>query len=294
MKAKLIFVVVILMLGMGVFWWSKRHSATADASKINSSERKVLYYPFSMHPWVHESKPGQCPVCGMNLTPVYEKGKNASETNSLAAAGEVTLESESISAINVQTDRVERRPLRHTLHITGQIVGNSLTTAWFEFTVYERDLPWLKAGQKLNVIVPSATGDTHQAQIKLHGVKPFADADFDMMTGSTKVRAEIANPPVLTAGFGKDQIFNNLHAEAHLVGETETVLAIPRSAIISRGLGAMVYVDKGDGHYAPRAVELGRIGDEFAEVLNGVAEGEKVVTNGNVLIDSEAQLVNEQ
>jgi multidrug efflux pump subunit AcrA (membrane-fusion protein) len=294
MKTKLIFVVVILVVAVGVFWSSKRPSATANAGTINSSERKVLYYTCSMHPWVHESKPGPCPVCGMNLTPVYENEKNTAETNSTAAAGEVTLESESISAINVQTDPVEKRTVRHTLHVTGQIVGNSSTAAWFEFTVYERDLPWLKAGQKLNVIVPSVAGDTYQAQIKLHSVKPFADTDFDMMTGSTKMRAEIANPPVLTAGFGKDKLFNNLHAEAHLVGETEAVLAIPRSAIISRGLGAMVYVDKGDGHYAPRAVELGRIGDEFAEVLAGLTEGEKVVTNGNVLIDSEAQLVNEQ
>jgi Cu(I)/Ag(I) efflux system membrane fusion protein len=52
----------------------------------------------------------------------------------------------------------------------------------------------------------------------------------------------------------------------------------------------MVYVDKGDGHYAPRAILLGRVGDEFTEVLAGLKEGEKVVTTGNVLIDSEAQL----
>jgi Cu(I)/Ag(I) efflux system membrane fusion protein len=52
----------------------------------------------------------------------------------------------------------------------------------------------------------------------------------------------------------------------------------------------MVYVDKGDGHYEPRAIRLGRIGDDFSEVLAGLKEGEKVVTNGNVLIDSEAQL----
>jgi multidrug efflux pump subunit AcrA (membrane-fusion protein) len=294
MKTKLIFVVVILVAGAGTFWLLKQHPTIAGANMTNSDGRKVLYYTCAMHPWVHESKPGQCPVCGMNLTPVYENGKNASATNSIAAAGEVTLESESISAINVQTDQVERRPVRHTLHVTGQIVGNSSTVAWFEFTAYERDLPWLKAGQTFNVIVPSAAGEIYQAQIKLHGIKPFADTDFDMMTGSTKMRAEIANAPVLTDGFGKDKLFNNLHAEAHLAGETEAVLAIPRSAIISRGFGAMVYVDKGDGHYAPRAVELGRVGDEFTEVLGGLAEGEKVVTNGNVLIDSEAQLVNEQ
>ena len=89
---------------------------------------------------------------------------------------------------------------------------------------------------------------------------------------------------------GKDEIFNNLHAEAHVVAETEPVLTVPRSAIISRGIGAMVYLDTGGGHYTPRPILLGRVGDEFAEVIAGLKEGEKVVTTGNVLIDSEAQL----
>ncbi|MEI9961186.1 MAG: hypothetical protein WDM76_08705 [Limisphaerales bacterium] len=65
---------------------------------------------------------------------------------------------------------------------------------------------------------------------------------------------------------------------------------MPRSAVISRGNGAYVYLDKGDGHYTMRAVLLGRTGDEFSEVLAGLDAGEKIVTTGNLLIDSEAQL----
>jgi Cu(I)/Ag(I) efflux system membrane fusion protein len=210
------------------------------------------------------------------------------ETNS--NSGTVTLESESISTINVQTDLVERRPVRHMLHLSGKIVGNSRTAAWFEFTAYERDLQWFKVGQTFDVSVSSAPENIYHAEIKLDGVKPFADRDFDMMSGSTTVRAEILNPPVEPGDFGKYKLFNGLHAEAHVIAETEPTLTIPRSAVISRGIGPMVYVDKGDGHYAPRAVRLGRIGDEFSEVLAGLKEGEKVVTTGNVLIDSEAQL----
>jgi Cu(I)/Ag(I) efflux system membrane fusion protein len=152
-------------------------------------------------------------------------------------------------------------------------------------------LAWLKIGQTLQVVVEGVPGGKiFTAQIKLHGVKPFADENFDMMTSSTTMRAEISNPPVEVSNFGKYKLFDGLHAEAHVVTETENVLAIPRSAIISRGTGAMVYVDKGDGHYAPRAILTGRVGDEFSEVLAGLKEGEKVVTTGNVLIDSEAQI----
>jgi multidrug efflux pump subunit AcrA (membrane-fusion protein) len=290
MKTKLIlFVLVVLAISGGIVWMAAHHSPTATAG---ASGRKVLYYTCSMHPWVREHKPGPCPVCGMNLTPVYENaGGAAVENNSTNSnSGTVTLESESISTINVQTDTVERRPVRRTVHLAGEISWNSWTAAWFEFIAYERDLQWLKIGQTFDVIVSSAPGKIYHAQIKLHGVKPFADRDFDMMSGSTTVRAEILNPPIEAGDFGKNKLFNGLHAEAHVVSETEETLTIPRSAVISRGIGPMVYVDKGDGHYEPRAVRLGRIGDEFSEVLAGLNAGEKVVTTGNVLIDSEAQL----
>lgn len=283
MKTKMIlFVLVVIVISAGIVWIPARH-----LSAVASGGRKVLYYTCAMHPWVRENKPGPCPVCGMNLTPIYaNESGGIAETNS----GMVTLEPESISTINVQTEIAANRPVRRMLHLSGEIVGNSWTTAWFEFTAYERDLQWFKVGQTFNVSVSSAPDKIYHAQIKLHGVKPFADANFDMMSGSTTVRAQILNPPVEAGDLGAHKLFNGLHAEAHVVTETENVLAVPRSAIISRGMGAMVYVDKGDGHYAPRAVLLGRIGDEFSEVLAGLNEGEKVVTTGNVLIDSEAQL----
>jgi hypothetical protein len=287
MKTKMIFfVLVVLAISGGIVWMAAHHSS---ASTADASGRKVLYYTCAMHPWVRESKPGPCPVCGMNLTPIYaNESGGVAETNS--NSGMVTLEPESISTINVQTDLVERRPVSRRLHLSGEIVGNSWAAAWFEFTAYERDLQWLKIGQTFEVIVSSAPDKIYHAQIKRHGVKPFADANIDMMSGSTTLRAEILNPPVEAGDFGKQKLFNGLHAEAHVIVETEPTLTIPRSAVISRGIGPMVYVDMGDGHYAPRAVLPGRVGDEFVEILAGLKEGEKVVTTGNVLIDSEAQL----
>jgi len=280
----ILFVLVVIAISTGIVWIPARH-----LSAVASGGRKALYYTCAMHPWVREMKPGPCPVCGMNLTPIYaNESGGIAETNS--DPGTVTLEAESISTINVQTDVATSRPLRRTLHLSGEIVGNSRSTAWFEFTAYERDLQWLKIGQTFNVGVSSAPDKIYHAQIKAGGSRPFADVSLDMMSGSTTVRAQILNPPVEAGDFGKSKLFNGLHAEAHVVAETEEVLTVPRSAIISRGIGAMVYVGKGNGHYAPRAVRLGRVGDEFSEVLAGLKEGEKVVTNGNVLIDSEAQL----
>jgi hypothetical protein len=286
MKTKIIFfVLVVIAISACIIWIPARHLPA-----VASGGRKALYYTCAMHPWVRETKPGPCPVCGMELTPIYANEGGIAETNSDFNSGTVTLEPESISTINVQTQMAASRPLRRMLHLSGEIVGNTSRTAWFEFTAYERDLQWLKVGQSFNVVASSAPDKIYHAQIKLHGTKTFADVNFDMMSGSTTVRAEILNPPVEAGDLGAHKLFNGLHAEAHVVAETENVLAVPRSAIISRGIGAMVYVDKGDGHYAPRAILLGRVGDDYSEVTAGLKEGERVVTTGNVLIDSEAQI----
>ena len=291
MKAKVIFLVVIVIaIGVGAYWLEMHPSIKPVASADDG--RKVLYYTCSMHPWVHESQPGPCPVCGMNLTPVYASASgDASPTNAGADSGIVILEPDSISTINVQTDTVARQPVRRSIHFSGEISYNSAQLAWFEFTAYQRDLQWLKIGQTFEVNVTGITDKTFTAKIREYGIKPFADDAFNMMTSSTTLRAEISDAPVVLGDLGRIKYFNGLHAEAHLVAETEPVLCLPRSAIVSRGLGAMVYVDQGQGHYAPRKVELGRIGDRMAEVLSGLKAGDKVVTNGNILIDSEAQLV---
>src|SRR3989338_2725985 len=44
----------------------------ADAVK-GQEESKVAYWTCAMHPSVHADKPGKCPICGMELIPVYEE-----------------------------------------------------------------------------------------------------------------------------------------------------------------------------------------------------------------------------
>ena len=91
-------------------------------------------------------------------------------------------------------------------------------------------------------------------------------------------------------GFGGKKLFSGLYAEGKVFIETPEVLTVPRSAILSPGAQPMVYVDGANGVYEPRKIKLGLVGDEYAEVLGGLKEGEKVVTQGNLLVDAEEQI----
>ena len=283
MKTKFILLLLVVAAVAGV-WYLKTHSSPAASAANAKAERKILYYQSSMHPWIKSDKPGKCPICGMNLVPVYEGDAG------MAADGGVTLKSNSVTALNVQTVRSRGSRSCSTLRVAGSIVANSSTAAWFEFTAYERDFAWLKIGQTVEVSVPSAPGKIYQAQIKLRSSRPVVDTDFDMATDSTKVRAEISEPPVSAGELGEKKLFNSLYAEGRVLVDLPDVLAVPRSAVLSPGAEAVVYVDAGGGHYVPRKIKTGRIGDDLAEVLEGLEAGEKVVTTGNLLIDAETQI----
>jgi hypothetical protein len=69
------------------------------------------------------------------------------------------------------------------------------------------------------------------------------------------------------------------------------VLAIPHSAVLFTGKRNIVYVEKEEGNYVLREVVLGPKADEYYPVIKGLSVGEKVVTDGNFLIDSQMQLL---
>jgi hypothetical protein len=285
MKPKTLLLVLFVAAASATAAWfaARQQPAPPATAPAAAAGRKVLYYQSPMHPWIKSDKPGKCPICGMNLVPVYENGESTNTGFGLK------LNADSVNVANVQTATVARQPFVRTLRVAGSISANSWT-AWFEFTAYSRDLVWLKIGQTIEVTVPSAPGKVYSAQIKLHGVRPVADTDFDSASDSTKIRAEISDPPVEAGDLGEKKLFTGLYAEGRVRVSLPETLVVPRSAVLQPGPQPVVYVDEANGYYEQRKVKLGRVGDELVEVLDGLKEGEKVVTSGNLLIDAEAQI----
>jgi Cu(I)/Ag(I) efflux system membrane fusion protein len=84
----------------------------------------------------------------------------------------------------------------------------------------------------------------------------------------------------------------DMYATVEIVAPVDgaTALAIPDSAVLDTGARQTVLVDRGDGRFEPRAVKLGARADGYAAVIEGLREGEKVVTGANFLIDAESNL----
>ena len=121
MKIKLLlgFLLVAVLAGAGGWFTAKHWTPGARETTRSTGGRKVLYYQSAMHPWIKSDKPGKCTICGMELAPVYEGEKGIAE-----AEGLVTLSSNTINVINVQTAEARRRPLERTMRVAGVIEDN--------------------------------------------------------------------------------------------------------------------------------------------------------------------------
>jgi membrane fusion protein, copper/silver efflux system len=154
------------------------------------------------------------------------------------------------------------------------------SSMWFQFQAYEQDMPWLRIGQSVRISTPSLPGKSFEGKLN------FIDPNLDEATRSTKVRVVLPNPLV----DGRRELLHKLYAAGSVKMDAPAVLTVPRSAIIQTGPQALVYVDQGGGAYTQTPVTLGRRGDSLVEILSGLRAGDAVVTNGNLLIDGQAEL----
>ena len=154
------------------------------------------------------------------------------------------------------------------------------STMWFMFRAYEQDMPWIKTGLPVTVTTPSIPNKEFVGKIT------FIDPNFDEATRSAKVRVELDNPLVN----GRRELLHRLYADGKIELEAPAVLTVARSAVIETGADAVVYIDREGGAYEHTVIKTGRRGDSLVEVLSGLREGDAVVTNGNLLIDGQAEM----
>jgi Cu(I)/Ag(I) efflux system membrane fusion protein len=160
-----------------------------------------------------------------------------------------------------------------------------LARMWFHAEVYERDLPDIRIGQKASIRTATVPGRDFE------GVVTFIDPNFDEMTRSTKVRIVVDNPEADDGGHGLRRLLpHRAYAEAELTADLGEALVVPRSALLRDGRRSLVYVETAGGRYEPRTVRAGRTGNQGVEILEGLKEGERVVAQGNLMLDAEAQL----
>lgn len=153
----------------------------------------------------------------------------------------------------------------------------ALNNVWFTGEVYEKDLPFLKVGLKAR-IETSARPDTFFV-----GKLIYMGRILDKKTRTLPIRFEIDNKDL--------KLLPNLSGTAIInIPFRDIKIAVPHSSVLKTGQRSIVYVKEQEGVYRQRTVQTGRRSDEFIEILEGIEQGEKVVTDGAFLLDAEAEI----
>ncbi len=105
---------------------------------------------------------------------------------------------------------------------------------------------------------------------------------FDPASRTLKLRLETNNPGLL--------LRPDMYVDVEFHAPAPPGMSVPAEAILDSGMQKIVYLETSDAVFEPRAVELGTSFGGRVTVKHGLAEGDRVVTAGNFLIDSESRM----
>jgi RND family efflux transporter MFP subunit len=153
-----------------------------------------------------------------------------------------------------------------------------LGLVWVQAQIYEQDLAYIKLGQEAEVTL------SYLPDRQFRGRVTYLYPNVDEKTRTARVRMEFHNPGY----FLKPGMFATVEVTSEL---EPSALLIPDMAILRSGEKATVFVALEGGRFEPRTVALGpQAENDMYQVFSGLKEGERIVTSGQFMLDSESQL----
>jgi RND family efflux transporter MFP subunit len=150
-----------------------------------------------------------------------------------------------------------------------------LSKVWIVADVYSDEAAVLRPGSKATVLVRELA---RTITATVSNSPPL----FDPASRTLKLRLEAENPGMLMRP--------DMYVDVEFRIPSPPGLSIPSAAVLDSGMQKIVYLETSDGVFEPRAVELGTSFGNRVTVKSGLQEGDRVVTAGNFLIDSESRM----
>jgi multidrug efflux pump subunit AcrA (membrane-fusion protein) len=147
---------------------------------------------------------------------------------------------------------------------------------WADLAVFEMDARSVRLGSPVEVTVDAVPGKTYQGRVT------FIHPTVDEKTRTITARAEVMNRDgALRPG---------MYATAMIRPATAKALTVPTQAVLPTGTQNLVFVNRGDGRFMPRAVAVGVRSDSLVEIVMGLKPGDEVIASAAYLLDSESNL----
>ncbi|CAH1906152.1 Efflux RND transporter periplasmic adaptor subunit [Candidatus Nitrotoga sp. HW29] len=145
---------------------------------------------------------------------------------------------------------------------------------WVQIDLPERQLDKVSLGDLVSVEVDAYPGETFQGKVTVIG------GTVDPFTRRIQVRCELDNPHLKL----KPEMFARV---IPIVNGKSKLPRVPNASIVTQGLFSYLFVEQSPGVLQRRRVTLSLQGSEYAYVKEGLQAGERVVTSGALLLNSE-------
>ena len=150
-----------------------------------------------------------------------------------------------------------------------------LDQVWVEAEVFERQASVVEVGIPVTMTLDYLPGREWQGEVD------YVYPTLDVKTRTLKVRLRFDNE--------SEELKPNMFAEVVIhASSTQDTLIVPREAVIRTGSSDRVVLALGEGQFKSIKVKLGRLNEQYAEILAGLDVGETVVTSAQFLLDSES------
>jgi RND family efflux transporter MFP subunit len=151
-----------------------------------------------------------------------------------------------------------------------------LSRVWVMADVFEYEAAAVRMGTPATLTLSYLPGRTFRGRVNY--ILPQVDA----ATRTLKVRIEFDNPDFA--------LKPDMYGEVEFQTGGGRRLVVAQTAVMNSGDRQVVFVDRGKGYFEPREVTTGARSEGKVEIVTGLQPGERIVTSGNFLIDSESQL----
>jgi RND family efflux transporter MFP subunit len=152
-----------------------------------------------------------------------------------------------------------------------------LSKMWIVADIFDDQARFLHPGRKVKVTV-------RETSKILYATVSNNPPLFDPASRTFKLRLEADNPRM--------KLLPDMFVDLEFLAEAPAGISVPAEAVLDSGLRKIVYLQTADNIFEQRPVEVGTAFGDRITITRGLAPGDRIVSSGNFLLDSESRIRN--
>lgn len=251
-----VIILVIFALGAGWLVSSMMHGPKASVKKssehFHGTDKQATTWTCSMHPQIQLPKPGQCPICGMDLIPL-----RSDVSDGMPSARRLVMSPEAAKLAEIETAEVEQKFVSTEIRMVGKVEYDetkiAYITAWTggridRLYIDQTGVPVNKGDHLAYLYSPELLAAQEEYLQSLQGAKNVKESHLDIIKSTSEDTIKNAREKLKLLGVTEEQI-KELE-EKKVANDHMTIYATATGIVVNREVQEGAYVQTGTKIYS--------------------------------------------